>query len=178
MAHWRSVEDYSPFARILVEYMWAQRPPLLPAQFAARMGTRKQALSSWLTSDATPPPQVVVRLARAMGLPVADLLIAAGHATLEDPLVDSAGAWEVVLATVRAALERASSASSAQELAFLPADQDIMERMLTWMSSLRASNVRSIPGATMCNACDAPNDCAAVNPDTTTDATDATTPEV
>ena len=28
MAKWRALNDYSPFARLLVEYMWEQRPPL------------------------------------------------------------------------------------------------------------------------------------------------------
>lgn len=136
MAHWRSLETYTPFGRTLVEYMWAQRPPLLPAQFAARMGVRKQALSSWLSSDATPPPQVVMRLARAMGLPVADLLIAAGHATAADPLMDTAGAWELALATARTALARARDAQEAESL---PADLETLEtleRVLSWMAGL------------------------------------------
>src|SRR5690348_6886335 len=36
MAKWRPLDDYSPIARLLVEYMWEQRPPLLPNQFAQR----------------------------------------------------------------------------------------------------------------------------------------------
>jgi hypothetical protein len=80
MMYWRELDAYSPFARILVEYMWAQRPPLQPAQFAARVGVRRQRLSTWLTTDTVPPPPVVMEVARGMGLPVRDLLIAAGHA--------------------------------------------------------------------------------------------------
>ena len=67
MAKWRPLDDYSPFARLLVEYMWEQRPPLLPNQFAQRMGVRKQQISFWLNSDATPSASVLVRLARGMG---------------------------------------------------------------------------------------------------------------
>jgi hypothetical protein len=100
MMHWRDLDAYSPFARLLVEHMWAQRPPLQPAQFAARVGVRRQRLSSWLTSDAVPPPPVVMQVARGMGLPVRDLLIAAGHATAEDPLRDEDDAWALVTAEI------------------------------------------------------------------------------
>src|SRR5690348_13289731 len=61
MAKWRPLDDYSPIARLLVEYMWEQRPPLLPNQFAQRMGVRKQQISLWLNSDAAPSASVLVR---------------------------------------------------------------------------------------------------------------------
>ncbi len=105
MAKWRSLDDYSPFARRLVEYMWEQRPPLLPNQFAQRMGIRKQQLSVWLNSDATPPAPVLVRLARGMGRPVSELFIAAGYASTNDPLFDSEESWTYVLTEVQSAPE-------------------------------------------------------------------------
>lgn len=105
MAKWRSLEDYSPFARLLVEYMWEQRPPLLPNQFAQRMGIRKQQISVWLNSDATPPSPVLVHLARGMGHPVSELFIAAGYASKDDPLFDSEESWAHVLAEVQATPE-------------------------------------------------------------------------
>ena len=48
------------------------------------MGVRKQALSTWLNSDAVPAPQVVVRLARGMGRPVREVMTAAGFAPGDD----------------------------------------------------------------------------------------------
>lgn len=105
MAKWRVLEEYTPFARLLVEYMWEQRPPLVPNQFADRMGVRKQALSTWLNSDAVPSPPVVVRLARGMGLPICDLMTAAGYASPGDPLLDRADAWVYVQAEVAHALD-------------------------------------------------------------------------
>ena len=105
MAKWRPLDDYSPFARLLVEYMWEQRPPLLPNQFAQRMGVRKQQVSSWLNSDAAPSAAVLVRLARGMGHPVSELFIAAGYATVGDPLFDIEEAWTHVLSEVQAAPE-------------------------------------------------------------------------
>ena len=107
MAKWRTLQEYTPFARTLVEYMWEQRPPLLPNQFAERMGVRKQALSTWLNSDAVPAPPVVVRLARGMGRPVRELMTAAGYAPAHDPLLDVTDAW----AYVRSAVERVVGAA-------------------------------------------------------------------
>lgn len=105
MAKWRPLDDYSPFARLLVEYMWEQRPPLLPNQFAQRMGVRKQQVSSWLNSDAMPSPSVLVRLARGMGRPVSELFIVASYASADDPLFDIEETWAHVLAGVQATPE-------------------------------------------------------------------------
>ncbi len=108
MAKWRALDEYTPFARTLVDYMWTQRPPLLPNQFADRMAVRKQALSTWLNSDTVPAPPVIVRLARRMGLPVRQLMTAAGYAPADDPLLDAADAW----AYVRGEVERAEGAGA------------------------------------------------------------------
>ena len=105
MARWRALNDYSPFARLLVEYMWEQRPPLLPNQFAQRMGVRKQQVSSWLNSDASPAPSLLVRLARGMARPVSELFIAAGYASSSDPLFDIEETWTHVMAAVQATPE-------------------------------------------------------------------------
>lgn len=105
MAKWRSLEDYSPFARLLVEYMWEQRPPLLPNQFAQRMGVSKQQVSSWLNSDVSPSPAVLVRLARGMARPVSEMFIAAGYASVDDPLYDIEETWAHVLREVQATPE-------------------------------------------------------------------------
>lgn len=105
MAKWRPLGDYSPFARLLVEYMWEQRPPLLPNQFAQRMGVRKQQISFWLNSDATPSASVLVRLARGMGRPVSELFIAAGYASTDDPLFDIEEAWSHVLTEIQSTPE-------------------------------------------------------------------------
>ncbi len=105
MAKWRHLDDYSPFARLLVEYMWDQRPPLLPNQFAQRMGVRKQQISIWLNSDATPSAQVLVRIARGMGHTVSELFIAAGYASTDDPLFDTEESWTHVLTELQSTPE-------------------------------------------------------------------------
>jgi hypothetical protein len=116
MTQWRDLDTYSPFARVVVEFMWGQRPPLQPAQFAARVGVRRQRVATWLSTDAVPPPPVVMQVARGMGMPVRDLLIAAGHATADDPLLDREDAWELVTAAQARYLAAASEGND------LPAD--------------------------------------------------------
>jgi transcriptional regulator with XRE-family HTH domain len=113
MARWRALEEYTPIARLLVDYMWEQRPPLLPSQFAARMGLPKQLVSSWLSGQATPSPAASLRLARRMDQPVSWLLMAAGYTRETDPLLDIPEAWSYVLN----ALHRLRDQRSAGELA-------------------------------------------------------------
>jgi transcriptional regulator with XRE-family HTH domain len=118
-----------------VECMWQQRPPLLPNQFADRMGVRKQALSTWLNSDAVPAPPVVVRLARGMGRPVRELMTAAGYAPADDPLLDAADAWAYVRGEVEqmetsewAELASAAALPEARK-ALLPLLQRLLQRL-------------------------------------------------
>jgi transcriptional regulator with XRE-family HTH domain len=108
MARWRSLDEYTPIGRLLVDYMWEQRPPLLPSQFAARMGLPKQLVSSWLSGQATPSPAALVHLGRRMEQPVGRLLVAAGYTRETDPLLDIPGAWEHVLNALRQRLHSAS----------------------------------------------------------------------
>lgn len=137
MARWRPFEDYSPFARILVQYMWEQRPPLLPNQFAHRMGVRKQQVSTWLNTDATPAPSVLVRLARGMGRPVSELFIAAEYATADDPLFDVEDAWTHILARIQ----------EAPEFLTLAEPQQILVVGVLHAAHMRERNERSASGA-------------------------------
>ncbi len=134
MAKWRSLDEYTPFARLLVEHMWEQRPPLLPNQFAARMGVRKQALSTWLNSDAVPTPPVVVRLARGLGRPVRELLTAAGYAPADDPLLDCADAWAYVRGEVEQVGEAREAESSELAAGYAP---EAREALLTLLHQLQ-----------------------------------------
>ena len=107
VTRWRPLSEYHPAVRLMVRYMWDQEPPLLPSGFADVLGVPRQTVSRWLqhTNAETPPaltPQLAVRLARGMQLPVADLLTAAGFCTADDPLLDTDGAWRYVLSRVRA----------------------------------------------------------------------------
>ncbi len=137
MAKWRALNEYTPFARLLVEHMWSARPPLLPNQFAEQMGVRKQALSTWLNSDAVPATPIVVRLARRIDRPVRELMTAAGYAPEADPLLDMTDAW----AYVRGEVERIASAGEdveSEESNGLPAvTPDTWEILLTLLQTLQ-----------------------------------------
>jgi transcriptional regulator with XRE-family HTH domain len=142
MAKWRSLDDYSPIARLLVEYMWAQRPPLLPNQFAQRMGVRKQQVSNWLNSDASPSPSVIVRLARGMGRPVSELFIAAGYASPDDPLFDIEETWTHVLTAVQATPEFLALAEPQQILVIGVLHAAHLRDRAHWAAAIDASEER------------------------------------
>ena len=140
MAKWRPLDDYSPFARLLVEYMWEQRPPVLPNQFAQRMGVRKQQISLWLNSDATPSASVLVRLARGMGHPVSELFIAAGYASADDPLFDIEESWTHVLREIQSTPEFLALAEPQQIIVI-----GVMHAAHLRDSASRAQAVQQVP---------------------------------
>ncbi|HEX8035321.1 MAG TPA: helix-turn-helix transcriptional regulator [Ktedonobacterales bacterium] len=148
MATWRPLDQYAPFAQILVRYMWDARPPLNPNQLAKRAGLRRQVLSQWLNAPATaelhPDPAAVVKVARAMDVPVADLLITAGHATKTDPLFDRPGAWAYVMQCVEAASllaprGQASDQESSQQDEF--SDEPTRQHVLRLLRTLATADM-------------------------------------
>lgn len=147
MATWKSMDQYAPFAQILVRYMWEARPPLNPNQLAVRAGVRRQVLSQWLNAPAAaelhPDPVAVVKVARAMGMPVADLLIAAGHATEVDPLLDRVGSWAYLLQRVESALQGAhqpGQEGAAQQERW---DETMRNSVLAFLRELEAEDIAS-----------------------------------
>ena len=114
MARWRPLEDYSPLAQLLVHYMWEQRPPLLPAQFADKVMVSRQAIARILTQDANPEPAVLLRIARVLDIPTQRLFQLAGYTTNTDPIYRYMEAWDMVRRTIQqaeglSAEERAST---------------------------------------------------------------------
>lgn len=103
MRRWKPLAEYHPLARELVQYMWNERPPLLPAGFAERMRVPRQMVAKILNDGYVPEVPLLVRFAREMGRPVNDLFVAAGLTTPDDPLFDRAGAWDDVRAALQAA---------------------------------------------------------------------------
>jgi transcriptional regulator with XRE-family HTH domain len=164
MAKWRALTDYTPFARLLVEHMWSARPPLLPNQFAEQMGVRKQALSTWLNSDAVPAPQVVVRLARGMNRPVRELMTAAGYASENDPLLDKADAWAYVRGEAERVARAEEEVQSAETSGLPSVTPDAWEMLLTLLQVLQERTLARAPLAA--DAADAADD---VGDESTTD---------
>lgn len=147
MATWKSMDQYAPFAQILVRYMWEARPPLNPNQLAVRAGVRRQILSQWLNAPATselhPDPAAVVKVARAMGMPVADLLIAAGHATEADPLLDCIGAWAYVLQRIESTLSSAYGPEQEGAEQEGSPDESMHNSMLALLREIEAEDIAS-----------------------------------
>ena len=172
MATWRSLEQYAPFAQILVRYMWEARPPLNPNQLAIRAGLRRQVLSQWLNAPATaelhPDPAAVVKVARAMGVPVADLLIAAGHTTETDPLMDRPGAWTYILQHVEAAspLAPRGQEEDRQDESW---DESTRQHVLTFLRALATADT----DAHVSDLASAHSAAAVTSPDTHSEAADA-----
>lgn len=145
MATWKPIEQYAPFAQILVRYMWESRPPLNPNQLAIRSGVRRQVLSQWLNAPASaelhPDPAAVVKIARAMGVPVADLLIVAGHATESDPLLDRPGAWAYILQRIEASPPFAATAEQEGSQQGEIWDESTRHRIMESLRSLATADI-------------------------------------
>jgi hypothetical protein len=62
---------------LLLDWMWAQRPPLPVTTLAAQVGVERTTLVSWLTTNRQPQPLQLLLLAQVTELPVADLAAAA-----------------------------------------------------------------------------------------------------
>jgi len=75
---WPSLERCTPLGALLVEWMWAQRPPLPVALLASRVGVDRSTLFGWLTTDRQPQPLQLLLLAQATELGADSLAQAAG----------------------------------------------------------------------------------------------------
>ncbi len=176
MATWRPLDQYAPFAQILVRYMWESRPPLNPNQFAIRAGLRRQILSQWLNAPAAadlhPDPTAVVKVARAMGVPVTDLLIAAGHGTEVDPLLDRPGAWAYVLQRIEDTLPFAKGEQeSDQQDLFL--DEPTRQHLLAFLRTLATADAAALQAAVASTASSPTTEASLHTSDTHSEAADA-----
>lgn len=181
MATWRPLDQYAPFAQILVRYMWESRPPLNPNQFAIRAGLRRQILSQWLNAPGAaelhPDPTAVVKAARAMGMPVTDLLMAAGHCTEADPLLDRPGAWAYVLRRIEDTppFAKGEQESNQQDL-FL--DEPTRQHLLAFLRRLAAADEVSLQAAIASTASSAATEASPDTPDTHGEGADASVADV
>jgi transcriptional regulator with XRE-family HTH domain len=92
---WPSLEQCTPLGALLVEWMWAQRPPAPVALLATRLGVDRSTLVNWLTSDRQPQPMQLLLLAQVTELPLATLASAA-DAPLERVLRQRDVLWDYV----------------------------------------------------------------------------------
>jgi hypothetical protein len=66
---WPSLEQCTPLGVLLVEWMWAQKPPVPVAPLASRVGVERTTLHNWLTTDRKPHPMQLLLLSQVTALP-------------------------------------------------------------------------------------------------------------
>jgi hypothetical protein len=81
---WPSLEQCTPLGTLLVEWMWAQKPPMPVSLLASRIGVDRSTLFGWLTTDRKPQPMQLLVLSQVTGLPALGL---ARHAVIPEERV-------------------------------------------------------------------------------------------
>lgn len=104
-------QHMTPFAQVLVDYMWNKRPrnspPLSYSQLAIRLGIPKQSVSNWILRGSVPPLDTIMVILAKLRIPLRDLYNAYVQSELPAPAWDAAD-----LARITAA-EQASQESGA-----------------------------------------------------------------
>lgn len=72
-------DELTPFAELIQDYMWRQRPPLSASKFAHRLGVAKGTVWNWLHARRLPPPSVLAMIHQKTGIALRDLYEAAGY---------------------------------------------------------------------------------------------------
>ncbi len=87
-------EKMTPFAQLLVDYMWNKRPrnspPLSYSQLAVRLGIPKQSISNWILRGSVPPLDTVMIVLAKLHIPLRDLYDAYSQSGLTVPAWDQA----------------------------------------------------------------------------------------
>jgi transcriptional regulator with XRE-family HTH domain len=77
-SQWKSLEEMTPFARLLWDYMWAQGPAFTMAILARKIGVSQQSVADWFYKDSIPKPKTLEAVAEATHIPLDELYRAAG----------------------------------------------------------------------------------------------------
>jgi hypothetical protein len=123
---WPSLEQCTSLGKMLLEWMWAQRPPMPVALLASRVGVDRSTLFGWLTTDRQPQPLQLLLLAQATSLPITDMASAANV-----PLERVQRQHDVVFDYVTWEVKRAAGDSVAAE--------DEREALLERLGAVRAT---------------------------------------
>jgi hypothetical protein len=70
---WPSLKQCTLLGVALVEWMWAQKPPVPVALLASRVGVERTTLHSWLTTERKPHPTQLLLLSQVTELPALGL---------------------------------------------------------------------------------------------------------
>lgn len=84
--------ELTPFARVLVDYMWNRRsptrPPMNVPQLATKLGVPRQNVSNWIYRGTVPNFEVVLAVLARLNIPLRALYDAYQHAGLTVPRWD------------------------------------------------------------------------------------------
>lgn len=98
----RMPEKTSPFADLIWNWMWSQRPPLNPHRFAALIGVGRQTVYNWLNRGTTPQLQFLPLIHEKTGIPLRTLYEAAGYPLAADGKL-TPSVWAFIVAGVERA---------------------------------------------------------------------------
>ena len=87
-------ENVTPFAQVLIDYMWNRRPrnrpPMTYTQLAVRLGVPKQSISNWILRGSVPPLDTIFIIMAKLGIPLSTLYSAYVASNLTVPAWDAA----------------------------------------------------------------------------------------
>jgi CI repressor-like protein len=87
-------EAMTPFAQVLVNYMWNRRPwnrpPLTAPQLAVKIGVPKQSITNWILRGSVPPFETILIILAKLGISMRELYDAYAAAGLAVPAWDDA----------------------------------------------------------------------------------------
>lgn len=85
-----------PFARMVYDYLLSEQPTRLVADLAAETDINNQTIWDWLRKGVTPRRETIMTLGQKTGMPVDDLLRAAGLPTVAETVQERQGANRVL----------------------------------------------------------------------------------
>lgn len=103
MPRYRAPENPTPFARVLLDYMWSQRPPLSAGQLAVKLGNiSRQTVHNWLYLNNVPSIGNALDALDRLGIPLERLLQAYEEEAAAAVAPDQTGTQTTTTTTVPA----------------------------------------------------------------------------
>lgn len=146
------IERYSntPFARVLLGFMWKQQPPWTSATLAHILGIHRNRPGNWIYHDRTPELNDAIAVMAQLGIPVQALL----DAYAEDGLPIPPLTYDDPHSTMQAPANRADIAKISHDLfterdAQRRAEQSKREWELMFLHTRRVMSELGMPAATV-----------------------------
>lgn len=92
--------DETPFLKLLVDYMYSQRPPITAAQLAYKTKIPSTTIIGWFREGRVPQPKTLQRIAAGTTIPLADLFAACGYPVPATEPTVPADPFDAVVASI------------------------------------------------------------------------------